>query len=202
MEALDKIMAFYKKLNEIGITIKYLDLGGGLGITYDEETPPHPSEFGAAVSKVLAETDLTLILEPGRVIAGNAGILVTQVTYTKQTPSKNFVIADAAMNDLIRPSLYGSFHRIAEVEPKERDVLNVDIVGPICESGDFLARDRDLPAVESGEYLAAFSAGAYGFVMSSQYNSRGRAAEILVDGSKVTVARKRETYEDLIALEL
>ncbi|MBG0776536.1 MAG: diaminopimelate decarboxylase [Desulfovibrionaceae bacterium] len=202
MEALDKIMHFRARLADLGVAIRYLDLGGGLGITYDEETPPHPREFGAAVSKVLAGTDLTLILEPGRVIVGNAGILVTRVTYVKDTPSKHFVIVDAAMNDLIRPSLYGSFHRIAEVEPKQRPVLNVDVVGPICESGDFLARDRELPTVEAGEYLAAFSAGAYGFVMSSQYNSRPRAAEVLVSGDAAILARRRESYEDLVALEL
>jgi diaminopimelate decarboxylase len=145
--------------------------------------------------------DLTLILEPGRVIAGNAGILITQVEYIKEGSTKDFVIVDAAMNDLVRPSLYGSFHRIAEVEPRGRTEKNVDVVGPICESGDFLAQDRDLPQVEQGELLAVYSAGAYGFVMSSQYNSRPRAAEILVDGDSIRVIRKREQYQTLIALE-
>ncbi|WP_243363193.1 diaminopimelate decarboxylase [Fundidesulfovibrio terrae] len=201
MEALDRIIRFYDRLKAMGIRIEYLDLGGGLGITYNEEEPPHPAEFGKALTGVLKDHPMTLILEPGRVIAGNSGILLTEVVYTKKTPSKDFIIVDAAMNDLVRPSLYGSFHGIKEVTPKGRQVLNVDVVGPICESGDFLARDRDIPAVESGELLAVFSAGAYGFTMSSNYNSRPRAAEVLVDGDEVILARKRETYDDLIALE-
>ncbi|MBN2141361.1 MAG: diaminopimelate decarboxylase [Desulfovibrionaceae bacterium] len=201
MEALDKVLAFYERLKDLGLDIRYLDLGGGLGITYDEEDPPHPSELGRALTEALRDLPLTLILEPGRVIAGNAGILVTEVLYTKKTPSKEFVIVDAAMNDLVRPSLYGSFHRISEVVQMHRPPLTVDVVGPICESGDFLARERVLPLVEQGELLALFSAGAYGFSMSSNYNSRPRAAEILVDGDRVIVARRRETYEDLIRLE-
>jgi len=201
MEALDRIIRFYDRLKAMGIRIEFLDLGGGLGITYNEEEPPHPAEFGKALTNVLKDHPMTLILEPGRVIAGNSGILLTEVVYTKKTPSKDFIIVDAAMNDLVRPSLYGSFHAIREVTPKGRPELNVDVVGPICESGDFLARDRDIPGVESGELLAVFSAGAYGFTMSSNYNSRPRAAEVLVDGDKVTLARRRETYEDLIALE-
>jgi diaminopimelate decarboxylase len=202
LEALDKILAFSDELKIMGLPIKFLDLGGGLGITYDKETPPHPVEFGRRLSKSLKGRELTLILEPGRVIAGNAGILVTKVLYTKKTDDKNFIIVDAAMNDLVRPSLYGSFHHIAEVNPKGREEMSVDVVGPICESTDFLARDRALPAVESGELLSIFSAGAYCFTMSSQYNSRPRAAELIVDGSQVKIARKRETYEDIIALEL
>lgn len=201
LEALDKILAFREKLCAMGIEPRYLDLGGGLGIQYNEEEPPHPKEFGEALTRALGDLPLTLILEPGRVIVGNAGILVTEVVYTKKTPSKDFVIVDAAMNDLLRPSLYDSFHAIREVRPAGREILNVDVVGPICESGDFLARDRDLPAVAPGELLAVYSAGAYGFTMSSNYNSRPRAAEILVDGDTVAVARRRETYEDLIALE-
>ena len=201
MEALDRIIRFYDRLKAMGIRIEFLDLGGGLGITYDEEEPPHPAEFGKALTGVLKDHPMTLILEPGRVIAGNSGILVTEVVYTKKTPSKDFIIVDAGMNDLVRPSLYGSFHAIREVAPKGRPELNVDVVGPICESGDFLARDRDIPAVEPGELLAVFSAGAYGFTMSSNYNSRPRAAEVLVDGDTVTLARRRETYADLIALE-
>ncbi|MFP5222174.1 MAG: diaminopimelate decarboxylase [Acidobacteriota bacterium] len=201
MEALDRIIRFYDRLKAMGLRIEFLDLGGGLGITYNEEEPPHPAEFGKALTNVLKDHPMTLILEPGRVIAGNSGILLTEVVYTKKTPSKDFIIVDAAMNDLVRPSLYGSFHAIREVAPKGRPELNVDVVGPICESGDFLARDRDIPAVEPGELLAVFSAGAYGFTMSSNYNSRPRAAEVLVDGDTVTLARRRETYEDLIALE-
>ena len=201
LEALDKILAFREKLCSMGIETRYLDLGGGLGIQYNEEEPPHPSELGQALTAAIKDLPITLILEPGRVIVGNAGILVTEVVYTKKTPSKDFVIVDAAMNDLIRPSLYESYHAIREVRPAGRAPLNVDVVGPICESGDFLARDRDLPAVAPGELLAVFSAGAYGFTMSSNYNSRPRAAEILVDGDQALLARRRETYEDLIALE-
>lgn len=202
LEALDKLLNFNEKLKGLGINIKYLDLGGGLGIPYDKEEPPHPSEFGKALSAKLKGLPLKVIFEPGRVIAGNAGIMVTQVVYTKSNPTKNFLIVDAAMNDLIRPSLYGSYHRIGEVELKGRQHQRFDIVGPICESGDFLARDRELPTVDQGERLVVYSAGAYGFTMASNYNTRPRACELLVDGSNVTVARKRETYEDLIANEL
>lgn len=202
LEALDKLLAFYEKLKGMNLDIRYLDLGGGLGIPYNEEEPPHPKEFGAALTKALSGIPLKVILEPGRVIVGNAGILVTEVLYTKQTPSKSFVIVDAAMNDLVRPSLYGSFHRIEEVEPKGRGEQDVDVVGPICESGDFLAKDRMLPEVMQGELLAVYSAGAYGFTMSSNYNTRTRAAELLVDGENVIVARRRETYEALVAHEI
>ena len=202
LEALDKLLSFYEKLKAMNLDIRYLDLGGGLGINYNEEEPPHPTEFGAALTKALSGLPLKLILEPGRVIVGNAGILVTEVLYTKHTPSKNFVIVDAAMNDLVRPSLYGSFHRVEEVEPQGRAEQDVDVVGPICESGDFLAKDRLLPEVRQGELLAVYSAGAYGFTMSSNYNTRPRAAEILVDGEEVIVARRRESYETLVAQEI
>lgn len=202
LEALDRIMRFSDKLeNELGLSVKYLDIGGGLGIPYNEEEPPHPTEYGQALTKALTGRDMTLILEPGRVIAGNAGILVTEAVYCKRTPSKDFIIVDAAMNDLIRPSLYDSYHAIREVTRHGRPEQSVDVVGPICESGDFLARDRDIPAVEPGELLAVFSAGAYGFTMSSNYNSRPRAAEIMVDGANVVLARARESYDDLIRLE-
>jgi diaminopimelate decarboxylase len=201
VEALEKLLDFCHRLQTSGIDIRYLDLGGGLGITYDEESPPLPKDLGRAIIDTLAGRKLTVILEPGRAIAGNAGILVTRVIYTKKTPAKNFVIVDAGMNDLVRPSLYQAFHRIEEVSPKGRKKLTMDVVGPICESSDFLALDRSLPAVQPGECLAVFSAGAYGFVMSSQYNSRLRAAEVIVDGDQAILARKRETYQDLIALE-
>jgi len=202
LEALEKLLKFYERLKEINISIQYLDLGGGLGISYEEEEPPHPSEFGKALAEKLAGVPLKVILEPGRVIAGNAGIMVTEVIYTKSNPTKNFLIVDAGMNDLIRPSLYGSYHRIGEVEQNERETKEYDIVGPICESGDFLARERDLPEVHDGELLAVFSAGAYGFTMASNYNSRPRACELIVDGETILVARKRESYEDLVANEL
>ncbi|BBO70077.1 diaminopimelate decarboxylase [Desulfosarcina alkanivorans] len=202
VEALEKLLAFADRLARSGVGIRYLDLGGGLGITYNEEAPPLPADLGRAIAGALAERDLTVILEPGRAIAGNAGILVTRVLYTKKTRAKNFVIVDAAMNDLVRPSLYGAYHRIGEVVPGGRESMMVDVVGPICESSDFLAQDRMLPAMEPGEGLAVFSAGAYGFTMSSQYNSRPRAAEVIVDGERVTLARRRETYQDLVALEM
>ena len=202
LEALDKLVDFYGKLKGIGLEIQFLDLGGGLGITYDGEEPPHPAEFGKALQAALADLPVTLIFEPGRVIAGNAGILITEVVYTKKTPSKEFLIVDAAMNDLIRPSLYQSYHRIAEVVDNRREPRNYDVVGPICESGDFLARDRDLPEVKQGELLAVFSAGAYGFTMSSNYKSRPRAAEVIVDGGEVILARRRETYDDLVGPEI
>lgn len=202
MEALEKLLVFYEKLKAMNLDIRYLDLGGGLGIPYDEEQPPHPKEFGAALTKALSGLPLKIILEPGRVIVGNAGILVAEVLYTKQTSNKNFLIVDAAMNDLVRPSLYGAYHRIEEVEPKGRPLQDVDVVGPICESGDFLAKDRQLPEMLQGELLAVYSAGAYGFTMSSNYNTRPRAAEILVDGENVIVARRRETFESMVAHEM
>jgi diaminopimelate decarboxylase len=202
LEALDKLLAFMEELKKLGVDIRYLDLGGGLGITYNEEEPPHPAEFGKALTEKLQGLDVTVIFEPGRVIVGNTGILVTEIVYTKQTPSKNFYIVDAAMNDLIRPSLYGSFHRITPATIHGRDTMTVDVVGPICESGDFLARDRELPAAKQGELLVAHSAGAYGFTMSSNYNSRPRAAEVLVEGGKAALVRRRETYEDLVGPEL
>lgn len=202
LEALDKLLNFYEKLKEMGLEIKYLDLGGGLGISYEEEQPPHPTDFGSALADKLKDIPLKVILEPGRVIAGNAGIMVTEVVYTKSNPTKNFLIVDGAMNDLIRPSLYGSYHHIVEVEQNGREMKEYDVVGPICESGDFLARDRQLPEIEQGERIALFSAGAYGFTMASNYNTRPRACELIVDGDSVSVARKRETYEDLIANEL
>jgi diaminopimelate decarboxylase len=201
LEALERLKAFHGQLLEMGIRIKYLDLGGGLGITYNEEEPPHPDELGKALVDALKGMDVTLILEPGRVIAGNTGILVTEVQYTKTNEDKHFVIVDAAMNDLVRPSLYGSYHRIAPVTEGNGEQMTADVVGPICESGDFLAKNRTFPKVGPGDLLAAFSAGAYGFVMSSQYNSRPRAAEIMVENDKHVVIRKREVYNDLVALE-
>ena len=201
LEALDRLKKFYHQLQDMGLDIQYLDLGGGLGITYNEEEPPHPKELGKALTQALEGYDFTLILEPGRVIAGNAGILVTRALYTKQTEIKNFVVVDAAMNDLVRPSLYGSYHRIAEVMPQKRPEVVQDIVGPICETSDFLAQERLLPQINPEELLAVFSAGAYGFTMASQYNARPRAAEIMVDGGQSSIIRRRENYEDLVGLE-
>jgi len=201
-EALGKLLDFVDQLRQSGVTIRYFDLGGGLGITYNDEEPPLPEELGRIIAKSLAGKPMTVILEPGRAIAGNAGILVTRVLYNKRTPVKKFVIVDAAMNDLVRPSFYGAYHRIGEVSPQARQLEVVDVVGPICESSDFLAQDRALPALKPGELLAVFSAGAYGFTMSSQYNSRPRAAEVMVDGDQTALIRRRETYADLIALEV
>jgi diaminopimelate decarboxylase len=201
LDALERLKDLFHRLAQQNIQIAYLDLGGGLGIPYSEETPPHPKEFGEALIQSLQGYDLTLILEPGRVISGNAGILVTRVLGVKESKVKNFIVVDAAMNDLIRPSLYNAYHQITEVVPQERSVHTVDIVGPICETGDFLAQGRTLPQVATDELLAVFSAGAYGFSMSSQYNSRPRAAEVLVDGDQAKLIRRREIYHDLIALE-
>jgi len=198
VEAVQRIKELVAKLRGAGIRIRYVDLGGGLGITYNQEDPPHPRDYAEALMRELPGLDCTLILEPGRVIVGNAGILVTRVLYTKEGGEKNFVIVDAAMNDLIRPSLYGSYQRIQPVHKKDRIETTVDVVGPICESGDFLAKDRKISKVEPGELLAVMSAGAYGFTMSSNYNSRPRVAEVMVDKSRFYVVRKREEYEDLI----
>ncbi|MBI5888710.1 MAG: diaminopimelate decarboxylase [Deltaproteobacteria bacterium] len=197
-DALKKTKELLKKLRAEGLAIKYLDMGGGLGITYDTEAPPQPSKYGEAIIKETTGLDVTLIFEPGRAMVGNAGILVTKVIYTKDTPSKKFIIVDAAMNDLARPSLYGAYHAIKVVKETGRPEITADVVGPICESGDFLAKDRLLPEVKSGELLAVMSAGAYGFSMSSNYNARPRAAEVMADGNKYKIIRKRETLEDLI----
>jgi diaminopimelate decarboxylase len=201
LESLQRLKDLYARLQDMGLSIDYLDLGGGLGITYGEEDPPHPGELGEALSQALGDMDITLILEPGRVIAGNAGIMVTRVLYTKETELKHFTVVDAAMNDLIRPSYYGAYHRIAEVAPQGREVAARDVVGPICETGDFLAQDRELSRIEPGELLAVFSAGGYGFAMASQYNSRPRGAEVMVDGDKARLIRERESVEEMIAPE-
>ena len=201
MESLNRLKGLYARLKEMGLDIAYLDLGGGLGITYGEEDPPHPSELGEALSEALQDMDVTLILEPGRVIAGNAGILVTRALYTKDTELKHFTVVDAAMNDLIRPSYYGAYHRIDEVTRQGRERIPMDVVGPICETGDFLAQDRELPRIEPDELLAVFSAGGYGFAMASQYNSRPRGAEVMVDGDSARLIRERETIEEMIAPE-
>lgn len=198
VDALKKTRKLVRTLRREGLGIEYIDLGGGLGITYDTEAPPHPSKYAQAVLRETAGLDLTLLFEPGRVIAGNAGILVTEVLYTKEGEEKNFIVVDAAMNDLARPSLYGSYHAVKPVKDVSGDEITADVVGPICESGDFLAKDRLLPPVRPGDLLAVMSAGAYGFTMSSNYNSRPRAAEVMVDGTGYTVVRKRETLKDLI----
>jgi diaminopimelate decarboxylase len=198
VDAVARLRNLLDQLKAEGIAIKYLDLGGGLGITYDAEKPPEPSEYAKALKEALAGLDLTVVLEPGRVIVGNAGILMARVLYIKDGPDKSFVVTDGAMNDLMRPALYGSYHVIRPVSQKEGEAINVDVVGPICESSDFLAKDRQSPRYEQGDLLAVMSAGAYGFSMSSNYNSRRRAAEVLVKDDGYHIVRARENYDDLI----
>lgn len=198
IDALKKTTELLKRLRAEGLDIRYMDMGGGLGITYDKEEPPHPSKYGEAVIQGTKGLDVTLIFEPGRSMVGNAGILATKVVYTKKGSEKNFVIVDAAMNDLARPSLYGSYHAIKAVKANSKSEITADVVGPICESGDFLAKDRAIPEVKAGDALALMSAGAYGFSMSSNYNTRPRAAEVMVSGREFFVIRKRENLKDLI----
>jgi len=198
VESLRKVKAFITRLAEAGIGISHLDLGGGLGITYNTEEPPHPDAYAAAIKEEMRGLNCTLILEPGRVIVGNAGILVSRVLYTKTNTAKKFIIVDAGMNDLARPSLYGAYHAILPVNQQRQGKLTADVVGPICETGDFLARDAEVPVSEAGDLLAVMSAGAYGFTMSSNYNSRPRVAEVLVKDDSFHIIRKRETLDDLI----
>ncbi len=200
LDALDRVLVLVDTLAEQGIAIRHLDLGGGLGVRYQSENPPQPDEYVQKVKARLAGRSLTLVMEPGRSIAANAGILLTRVEYIKVTSDKHFAIVDAAMNDLIRPSLYSAWQEIMPVTPHAGDLHTYDIVGPICETGDFLGKDREL-VLSEGDLLAIRSAGAYGFTMSSNYNSRNRAAEIMVDQAQNRVVRKRESIEDQIALE-
>ena len=197
LDALDKVLALIEKLNAAGISLKHLDLGGGLGIQYRDETPPEPADYISAILARLGKTDLEVMLEPGRAIVGNAGILVTRVEYLKPTEHKNFAIVDAAMNDLVRPALYGAWQEIVLVNlESSAPEMTWDIVGPVCETGDFLGKQRELKLTE-GDLLAVRSSGAYGFTMSSNYNSRPRVAEIMVDGDEVHVVRERETLVQL-----
>lgn len=195
-EYLDRVLA--GEMKKEGAQIRYLDLGGGLGINYHDETPPLPEEYAEAIIQGLEGLDITLILEPGRVIVGNAGILLTEVQYLKETETKKFVIVDAGMNDLIRPALYGSYQGIQPVVKTKGENIVADVVGPICESGDFFAKDREIVRPRRGDLLAVMSSGAYGFVMASNYNSHPKAPEVLVDGDNYHVVRKRETFDDLI----
>jgi len=198
VDALERLKALLGTLGDMGIKVSYLDMGGGLGITYDQELPPHPKEYGRAVVKALGDLSVTPIFEPGRVIVGNAGVLVTRVLYTKGGEDRDFVVVDSAMNDLVRPSLYDAYHGIEPVIKSDREMIQADVVGPICETGDFLAKNRQVPRCESGDLLAVMSAGAYGFTMSSNYNSRPRVAEVMVKENAFQVVRERETYADLI----
>jgi diaminopimelate decarboxylase len=197
-DALKSLKALIVELKAIGINVKYLDMGGGLGITYADETPPPINEYADTIIAQLKDMDLKLVLEPGRVFVGNAGILVTKVLYRKSGEVKNFVIVDAGMNDLMRPTLYNAFHAIEPVENTRGDLIVADVVGPICESSDFLAVDRSMATVDGGDLLAVMSAGAYGYVMSSNYCSRPRVAEVMVKDGAFHVVKEREKYEDLV----
>ena len=201
LDAMDRLLALVDRLADAGIRLRHFDMGGGLGVRYANESPPHPAALIDAVLKRLGQRDLTLLLEPGRSIVANAGVLLTRVEYLKHTPEKHFVVVDAAMNDLLRPALYEAWQEIRPVQRSGAQTLRCDVVGPVCESADFLGKDRDLAAAQ-GDLLAVMSAGAYGFVMSSNYNSRNRAAEILVDGDRIHLARRRETLDDQLHLEL
>jgi len=200
VESLKKVLAMVQTLAEQGIPIRYLNIGGGLGITYSDETPPEPKDLAAAIFPLVRDLKCTLIMEPGRVIVGNAGVLLTKVLYTKDGETKRFLIVDAAMNDLIRPSLYDAHHDIRPVYENVARAANrtVDVVGPVCESGDFLAKDRVMPEMNAGDLMAVMSAGAYGFVMSSNYNSRPRVPEVLVHEGQIHIIRARESYDDLV----
>ncbi len=200
LDALDRLLALTERLAARGIQIRHLDLGGGLGVRYRDEQPPLAGDYIQAVRQRIEGRGLALVFEPGRSIVANAGVLLTRVEYLKHTAHKDFAIVDAAMNDLIRPALYQAWMNVIAVQPHEGDTRRYDIVGPICETGDFLAKDRELALVE-GDLLAVCSAGAYGFVMSSNYNTRGRAAEVLVDGDQAFKVRRRESVQELYAGE-
>ena len=202
LDATDRLIRLIEQLKEDGITLKHLDLGGGLGVTYTDETPPHPSDYAAALLNKLKDyEDLEIILEPGRAIAANSGILVAKVQYLKSNESRNFAITDTGMNDMIRPALYEAYMNIIEIDRTlEREKAIYDVVGPVCETSDFLGRQREL-AIAEGDYIAQRSAGAYGASMSSNYNSRPRTAEVLVDGDKAHLIRRRENLSELWALE-
>ena len=200
LDALDRLLGLIDRLGECGIYLHHIDLGGGVGVRYRDEEPPLIADYIQAVRERIEGRDLTLMFEPGRYIVANAGVLLTQVEYLKHTEHKDFAIVDAAMNDLIRPALYQAWMDVTAVTPRTSDARAYDIVGPICETGDFLAKDREL-ALEEGDLLAVHSAGAYGFVMSSNYNTRGRTAEVLVDGDQAFEVRRRETVAELYAGE-
>lgn len=201
LDATDRLIVLIEQLKQDGIVLKHLDLGGGLGVTYTDETPPHPTDYTKALLEKLKAFDLEIILEPGRAISANSGILVTKVEYIKTNENRNFAIVDAGMNDMIRPALYEAHMNIVEIDRTlEREKAIYDVVGPICETSDFLGKQREL-SIAAGDYLVQRSAGAYGASMSSNYNSRPRTAEVMVDGDKAYLIRRRETYENLWQLE-
>ncbi|MCX7698410.1 MAG: diaminopimelate decarboxylase [Candidatus Goldbacteria bacterium] len=202
IDAIKKLKNFIEQIKSFSKNLEFFNIGGGMGIIYKDEKPATAAEFASEISPYIKDLNLKLIIEPGRFIVGNGGILVTSVIYNKKGINKNFLIVDAGMNDLIRPALYGAYHSIIPVKQIKGKNILYDIVGPICESADFLGKDRHLPDLKQGDLIAIRSAGAYGFVMSSNYNSRPRAAEVLVQNNKYKLIRKRETYEDLIKLEI
>ncbi|MBI5554589.1 MAG: diaminopimelate decarboxylase [Elusimicrobia bacterium] len=201
VEAVEKVFRLLKTLKELALELKYIDLGGGLGITYNDEKPPTPQDLAQALSPLIRKSPYHFIFEPGRYIAGTAGILVTKILYLKETQVKKFVIVDAGMNDLSRPVMYDAYHEIKPVRESGQNEMLVDIVGPICESGDYFAKNRRLPLVEQGDLLAIFNAGAYGFSMSSNYNARPRACEVVVSKNQYYIVRDRETFGDLVSNE-
>ena len=200
VDALDKVLDLVDRLAKTGIAIHHLDVGGGLGIRYDDERPPSPATYIGALLAKLGDRPLEVLMEPGRALVGNAGVLLTRVEYLKPGPAKSFAIIDAAMNDLMRPALYDAYHGIAPVRPRSGTATRYDVVGPVCESGDFLGREREL-CIEPGDLLAVMSAGAYGMSMASNYNSRPRAVEVMVDGGRMHVIRDREAVADLFSRE-
>ncbi len=200
-DSFDRMVAFSETLRENGIRISWLDVGGGLGIRYNDESVPTPGDISQEILSRIKDSSQGIILEPGRSIVGNAGILVTKVLYVKKTEVKTFYIGDAGMNDLIRPSLYGAFHDLWPLSVRKGEAVKADLVGPVCETGDFLVQDRDLPPLEAGDLVSVMSAGAYGFAMASNYNARPRPPEVLVHGDRFEVIRPRESYEDLIRSE-
>jgi diaminopimelate decarboxylase len=202
VKAVKKMLPLIEKLREKLEALAFFSIGGGLGIRYHDEKPPTAQQYARAVLPLLRKTGLKILLEPGRFIVGNGGILLTRVLFVKETPAKNFIVADAAMNDLIRPAFYGSWHEILPVAQRKSAKIVADLVGPVCESGDFFAQNRKISRVDAGELLAIFSAGAYGFVMASNYNARPRAAEVLVKGNRYELVRRRESVKELMAGEL
>jgi diaminopimelate decarboxylase len=203
-ESLAKLVPLVKELRQDGFHIRYLDIGGGIGIRYKDEGPPAAAEYADTLRPLLGELDCTVLMEPGRLLVGNAGVLVTRVLYAKANQDKRFLVVDGGMNDLIRPSLYDAYHAIVPVVRRSNGQpdITLDVVGPICESGDFLAKGRPMPACQPGDLLAVLSAGAYGFAMASNYNARPRVPEVMVHGDQFAVVRARETYEDLIRGEI
>jgi diaminopimelate decarboxylase len=201
VEAMDEVLGVAQHLRSLGIAIEDIDLGGGFGIRYADESPLDLKRLAREIITRIRATPYRLILEPGRALVGDAGILVTRVLYVKQNPVKNFVITDAGMNDLMRPALYGSYHEIVAVGPRSAQRVHVDVVGPLCETGDFLARDRELPEVKPGELLALLNTGAYGYVLASNYNTRPRPAEVLVSGDQAELIGRRESVEELMSRE-